>query len=100
MGVFDRIEVIKDKKETKSPSFRPPYIYQIPLTFIPGVGPKVIDKLLNNFETEMNVLHKMSKDDLEGVVGNKIANSIYNACNGNVNIQAGGGGVYGKVSVG
>lgn len=100
MGVFDRIEVIKDKKETKSPRFRPPYIYQIPLTFIPGVGPKVIDKLLNNFETEMNVLHKMSKDDLEGVVGNKIANSIYNACNGNVNIQAGGGGVYGKVSVG
>ena len=35
MGVFDRIEIIKDKKDTKSPSFRPPYVYQIPLTFIP-----------------------------------------------------------------
>ena len=100
MGVFDRIEVIKDKPSTKSPSFRPPYIYQIPLQFIPGVGPKVIDKLLANFDTEMNVLHKMSKDDIEGVVGAKIANNIYNACNGNVDIQAGGGGVYGKISVG
>ena len=100
MGVFDRIEVIKDKPSTKSPSFRPPYIYQIPLQFIPGVGPKVIDKLLANFDTEMNVLHKLSKDDIEGVVGAKIANNIYNACNGNVDIQAGGGGVYGKISVG
>lgn len=100
MGVFDRIEVIKDKKETQSPDFRPPYIYQIPLTFVPGVGPKVIDKLLDNFETEMNVLHKLSKDDIEGVVGAKVANAISNACSGNVNIQAGGGGVYGKISVG
>lgn len=98
MGVFDRIEVIKDKKETQSPDFRPPYIYQIPLTFVPGVGPKVIDKLLDNFETEMNVLHKLSKDDIEGVVGAKVANAISNACSGNVNIQAGGGGVYGKIT--
>ena len=34
-GVFDRIELIKDKKESKSPANRPPYIYQVPLTFIP-----------------------------------------------------------------
>ena len=55
MGVFDRIEVIKDKKETKSPKFRPPYVYQIPLTFMPGLGKKTIEKLLDNFETEMNI---------------------------------------------
>ena len=59
-----------------------------------------MDKLLDNFETEMNVLHKLSKDDIEGVVGAKIANNIYNACKGNVDIQAGGGGVYGKISIG
>ena len=99
MGVFDRIEYIKDKKETKSPSFRPPYIYQIPLTFIPGVGGKTIEKLLSNFETEMNILHKLSKDDIEGVVGEKMANVIVNARSGNINIQSGGGGVYGKVTV-
>ena len=48
----------------------------------------------------MNILHKLSKDDIEGVVGAKIANNIANACSGNVDIQAGGGGVYGKISVG
>jgi len=98
MGVFDRIEVIKDKETTQSPSFRPPYYYQIPLTFIPGLGGKTIDKLLDTFETEMNILHKLSKDDIEAVVGEKIANNIINAREGNVSIQAGGGGVYGKIS--
>ena len=98
MGVFDRIEVIKDKEKTKSPDFRPPYIYQVPLTFIPGLGGKTIDKLLNNFETEMNILHKLSKDDIEAVVGEKIANNIVNAREGKVNIEAGGGGVYGRIS--
>ena len=59
MGVLDRIEIIKDKKETKSPEFRPPYKYQIPLSFIPGLGTKTIEKLLDKFETEMNILHKL-----------------------------------------
>lgn len=98
MGVFDRIEMIKDKPKTKSPSFRPPYTYQVPLTFIPGLGGKTITKLLDNFETEMNILHKLSKDDIEAIVGEKIANNIVLAREGKLNIQAGGGGVYGKVT--
>lgn len=97
-GVFDRIELIKDKKETKSPESRPPYIYQVPLGFIPGVGGKTIEKLLDTFETEMNILHKLSKDDIEMVVGEKVASSIEAARTGNAKIQSGGGGNYGKVS--
>ncbi len=96
-GVFDRIELIKDKKETKSPKTRPPYIYQVPLGFIPGVGAKVIEKLLNKFGTEMTILHKLSKDDIEAVVGEKIANKIEEARTGHAKIEVGGGGVYGKV---
>ena len=96
-GVFDRIELIKDKKETKSPKNRPPYIYQIPLTFIPGVGSKTIDKLIKHFNTEMNILHKVEFDDIEAVVGEKIANSIFKACKGEASVHSGGGGVYGKV---
>lgn len=98
-GVFDRIELIKDKKETKSPANRPPYIYQVPLTFIPGVGGKTIDKLLEHFGTEMNILHKVGKDDLEAVVGEKVAQNIINSITGNVHVHSGGGGVYGKVSL-
>ena len=96
-GVFDRIELIKDKEKTKSPKNRPPYIYQVPLGFIPGVGPKYITKLLDAFNTEMNILHKLSRDDIEAVVGEKIANKIVDARDGNVKIESGGGGVYGKV---
>ena len=98
MGVFDRIEIIKDKEDTKSPEFRPDYIYQIPLTFIPGLGGKTIDKLLNHFGTEMTILHKVSKDDIEAVVGEKIANNIINAREGNMQIEEGGGGVYGHIN--
>ena len=96
-GVFDRIELIKDKKETKSPKDRPPYIYQIPLGFIPGVGGKTIDKLLENFKKEMNILYKLSKDDIEAVAGEKVATAIENAKTGNCKVHSGGGGNYGKI---
>lgn len=96
-GVFDRIELLKDKKETKSPESRPPYVYQVPLGFIPGVGGKTITKLLDTFETEMNILHRLSKDDIEAVVGEKIATQIDNARSGNAKVQSGGGGNYGKI---
>ena len=97
-GVFDRIELIKDKKESKSPANRPPYIYQVPLTFIPGLGSKTIDKLLDKFGTEMTILHKLSQDDLEAVVGEKVAKEIILAREGKMKLQAGGGGTYGKVA--
>ena len=99
MGVFDRVEVIKDKEKTISPNDRAEYIYQIPLGFIPGLGPKSIEKLLSTFGTEMNVLHKITNDDIEAIVGEKNANNIILARCGNLDIQAGGGGVYGKVEI-
>ena len=99
-GVFDRIELIKDKEKSKSPVNRPPYVYQVPLTFIPGVGNKTIDRLLDSFGTEMTILHKLSKDDIEAMVGEKVANEIIASREGKMKIHAGGGGVYGKVTVG
>ena len=96
-GVFDRIELIKDKPESTSPQNRPQYIYQVPLGFVPGVGGKTIEKLLDTFETEMNILHKLSKDDIESVVGEKIANKIEEARSGKCKVHAGGGGNYGKI---
>ena len=97
MGVFDRIETIKDKEETKSPESRPEYVYQIPLTFIPGIGKKSIEKLLDAFGTEMNIIHKLSKDDIDSVVGEKVARNIVAAREGKMKIREGGGGVYGQI---
>ena len=99
MGVLDRIITIADKKESRSPDNRPPYIYQVPLSFVPGIGSKTMDKLLNHFDNEMNILHKLSKDDIEAVAGEKIAKIIMAARNGEMSIQSGGGGVYGKVKI-
>lgn len=99
MGVYDRIEIIKDKETSISPKNRPEYIYQIPLTFIPGVGKKSLEKLLDTFDTEMNIIHNLSKDDIESVVGEKVANNIISARDGKIKIQAGGGGVYGQVKL-
>lgn len=96
MGVFDRIEMIKDQEST-SPSFRPEYHYQVPLQFMPGVGNKAIEKLLSAFGTEMTILNKVTRDDLESCVGEKLADVIDNARQGKMYIHAGGGGVYGKV---
>ena len=99
MGVYDRIEIIKDQNSTY-PSFRPKYNYQIPLGFMPGVGGKTIEKLLSNFGTEMTILHKITKDDIEGLIGAKQAEIIDGARKGMMHIHAGGGGVYGKVQIG
>ena len=91
MGVYDRIQIIKDKPCSKSPEKRPQYVYQIPLSFIPGVGTKVMNKLIDNFDTEMNILHKLSIDDLEAVVGEKVAKNIIAGREGKLSIQEGGG---------
>ena len=99
MGVYDRIEKIKDKKETKSPENRPEYVYQVPLSFIPGIGKKSLEKLLDTFGTEMNIIHKLSKDDIEAVVGEKVANNIILAREGKLKIQEGGGGLYGQIKI-
>lgn len=94
-GVADRIAELSNTGE-KAPE-RPPYIYQIPLDFIPGLGPKMKEKLLNHFGTEMAILHEASFAHLKEVVPKKIAELIVAARTGQLQLQAGGGGKYGRV---
>ena len=47
----------------------------------------------------MNILHKLSEDDLEAVVGQKVAKTIVAAREGKVHISSGGGGVYGHIEI-
>ncbi len=72
------------------------YIKYLLLLYL-GLGKKTIDKLLSHFGTEMTILHKLSDDDIEAVVGDKIAQNIIKARDGKMHIVEGGGGVYGKV---
>jgi len=95
-GVLDRIAEIADYPEPRPPDHRPPYHYQVPLQFLPGIGAVALGKLLNRFGTEMRVLHETEANELELVVGTKLAGLIVQARQGTLPLLAGGGGRYGK----
>lgn len=97
-GVKDRVLNISQKKESKSPSQRAEYIYQVPLLNLPGIGRKTLKKLLNEFGTEMEIIHNSKYENLKSSVGPKIADVIFKARKGSLTIDSGGGGNYGKVS--
>ncbi|TCP69922.1 hypothetical protein EDD57_105107 [Baia soyae] len=96
LGVADRIAQLADQP-TKHLNHRPPYIHQIPLEFLPGVGKKTIDRLLSVFGTEMNILHSAKLKDLQSIVGDRIAHYIDLSRKGMVDLVEGGGGSYGKI---
>jgi uncharacterized protein (TIGR00375 family) len=97
-GVMDRIEALADRKQPYLPPYRPPYHYQVPLEFIPGLGPRKLNQLLDQFGTEMNILHHTSKEDLVSCIGEEIASYIVQAREGKLHLEAGGGGQYGRVA--
>ena len=97
-GVFDRISEIADRLIPEHPAYRPPYFYQIPLEFIPGIGGKTLNKLLSRFGTEMNVLHLATWEELAEIVGDKLAAQIISARSGETAIIDGGGGIYGRLA--
>lgn len=97
-GVFDRIDAIADGKEPVHPAHRPVYHHQVPLSFVPGVGKKVLDKLISAFGSEMKVLHSASEKDIADLVGLSTARSIIQARAGEADITAGGGGSYGRLT--
>lgn len=95
-GVADRI--LELKTANHSPEHRPPYIHQVPLEFIPGLGPKLLTKLLNHFGTEIAILHKVPDEALKQVIPEKLAELILKARKGEISLHAGGGGKYGKIA--
>ncbi|MBU8879199.1 endonuclease Q family protein [Bacillus sp. FJAT-29790] len=95
-GVADRIAELKTASEP--PADRPPYIHQVPLEFIPGLGPKMLEKLLDHFGTEVAILHKVPLNELNQVIPSKTAELIVKAREGKLNLTAGGGGKYGKIA--
>jgi uncharacterized protein (TIGR00375 family) len=96
-GVMDRILHIADRAEPHLPAHRPPYRYQIPLEFIPGLGKRTLEKLLARFGTETNVLHRATAEELAAAAGAQIASYIVLAREGGLATDVGGGGRYGRV---
>ncbi|HYF93467.1 MAG TPA: endonuclease Q family protein [Symbiobacteriaceae bacterium] len=101
LGVLDRIRHYRPLQERAGvravPRERPPYVHQIPLAFVPGLGKRALERLLAAFGTEMGVLHRATEGELAEVVGPKLARLVAAARDGALAIEAGAGGVYGKV---
>lgn len=76
---------------------RPPYFHQIPLEYIPKLGPKGYEKLLSVFGSEMNVIHSATYEELSKWVQEEVAQMIVKARSGQLELQMGGKGQYGKV---
>jgi len=93
-GVYDRIIELKD---TDVQPNRPAYLYQVPLEYLPGLGPSTFEKLLDHFGTEMNVIHHVPFEALQQVISTKLAAMIMDMREGKQQITAGGGGKYGKL---
>ncbi|QOT00652.1 TIGR00375 family protein [Brevibacterium sp. JNUCC-42] len=96
-GVSQRIEQLADIPVGIHPPHRPPYVEQIPLEFLPGVGPKLQQKMYEQIGTEMDVLHRADEETLRRVLGEKVTSLILKARRGELLIQAGRAGIYGKV---
>ncbi|GGA39304.1 hypothetical protein GCM10007416_10360 [Kroppenstedtia guangzhouensis] len=95
-GVSDRINQLADRP-THHPDHRAPYIYQVPLEFIPKLGPKTLQKLLNRFGTEMEILHRAPLGEIAELAGASVANYIRLARERRLEFEEGGGGTYGRI---
>lgn len=96
-GVKDRIEEIAAYDKPAHPNHRPPYIEQIPLEFLPGIGRKTYARLLDYFGTEMNILHRVPVQEIEHYFGRSFAQLISLGREGKLLQKAGGGGIYGSI---
>lgn len=94
-GVWDRLQELK--METEDKPVRPLYVHQVPLEFIPKLGPKTLTKLREYFKTDMGIIHEVPESDLRNVVSDEIADRILQSRTGKMKVQAGGAGRYGKI---
>jgi len=96
-GVKERIAMLADQT-SQSPEYRAPYLYQVPLEFLPKVGGKTIQKLIQAFGSEMNVLHRASVEEIAKIANPTLAKSIAEARQNKLQLQIGGGGKYGRIT--
>lgn len=105
-GVDFRISEIADLKQPKHPNFRPKYVHLMPLAeliskvYDKGVTTKTVQnkwqKLIDNFQSEINVLINVSIDDIEKIDLN-IAQAVESFRNNSIDVVPGGGGKYGEI---
>ncbi|MCC3373440.1 endonuclease Q family protein [Cohnella sp. REN36] len=96
-GVAGRVAQLADREKPFWPPHRPPYRHQVPLSFFPGIGPRMRERMLGELGTEMEILHRLSRDAIASTAGEKLADAIVAAREGRLLFSAGSGGAYGRI---
>jgi len=111
VGVLSRVDELADRKDELVPdrAKRVPYKSLIPLVEViagaKGVGPQTktvaveYDKLISKFGSEFFVLLDAPIDEIEQIVDSKIAEGIKRMREGNVKIEPGYDGEFGKIKL-
>lgn len=94
LGVLDRVTLLAGEKPMDSSV---PYRHQVPLEFVPGVGKRSRERLLEAFGSERAVLHEAPSGELTAAVGPRVADLLLAARRGQVSVEPGGGGIYGRL---
>ncbi len=109
LGVLHRVEDLADREEGFVPENAIPYKSLVPLQEIiaeaisqtPGTKEvmKEYHNLINQFQNEFNVLLNVKEEDLKSQTLPEIAEGIIRVREGEVNIEPGYDGVFGKVRI-
>nr|WP_223155027.1 endonuclease Q family protein [Alkalibacillus aidingensis] len=95
-GVKERISELSNKQVTKNVD-RPPYIHQVPLQYVPGIGPKTLEVLRSHLYHDMYIIHDATYEEIKKLTNPAIARRIYDLRQGRLTVKPGGGGKYGQV---
>lgn len=93
-GVSERLEELSGTKKAACRGRR--IFIKSRCSSFPG-SVKTLEKLKRAFGTEMAILHQAQEEELARVVQPKIAAVIHKARTGQLVLEAGGGGTYGRI---
>ncbi|MET3682395.1 uncharacterized protein (TIGR00375 family) [Alkalibacillus flavidus] len=96
-GVPTRIQEVAKAQGVGKRWVRPPYINQIPLHYVPGIGSALLKRLREQLHHDMYVIHEASLDELQSIVKPSIASRIMQLRKGELTVSPGGGGQYGHI---
>lgn len=109
IGVLNRVDQLADREEGFKSENAIPFKSLIPLEEIIIEAMNMsgrtkttrieYDKLINSFDNELNILLAVTREDLEKITLSKIAEGIIRVRKGNISVEPGYDGVYGKIRI-
>jgi len=109
IGVMHRVEDLADRQQGEGPAQQIPYRSLVPLKEIIaqalGIGPttkgvaREYERLITHFGNEFRILLDLPEEDLRQAVSRRILQGILKVRAGDLQIEPGYDGVYGKVTI-